>query len=495
MLARSGRHAGQLVHRRVDQLAATRAPPLAPRAGPGRPIVAALELLSDTLLDEALPFPWDTVTRRRRPSSSSGSSFAVRRVPPHRRADRRPARPERGAGGAGSVGARPVPRERRHRLALGPRRRPRRHRRPRPRPARGRRRGAAARGYRTAARAARRRRAAGRACRARWPPPATATGAARRSADDRVREPRRRDPPVRRSGSAVVRLSAPLRRGGETIGLLAIGAATPRGFDADEVETLASLANQAAIALEHDRLEARLRELAVVEERERIARELHDGIAQVLGLREHEVTRDRRIPRATAASTRRASQVDRARCRGAGGLRGRPRGDPRPAEPDRARPRPGWRRRGACPACRRRLAVRPRAVDIPPEARDLRLDAETEAQVYRIVQEALTNVRKHAAAQRVRVSMAVAGGQLDVRIEDDGRGLAAADAPADVPLRAAVDARAGGGDRRHARRPRPAGGGGIVVALDLPLAGHVRTAGRRRRPAPTPAAVAADREG
>ena len=35
--------------------------------------------------------------------------------------------------------------------------------------------------------------------------------------------------------------------------------------------------------MEHDRLEARLRELAVVEERERIARELHDGIAQVLG--------------------------------------------------------------------------------------------------------------------------------------------------------------------------------------------------------------------
>ena len=44
-----------------------------------------------------------------------------------------------------------------------------------------------------------------------------------------------------------------------------------------------ALANQAAIALEHDRLERRLRELAVVEERERIARELHDGIAQVLG--------------------------------------------------------------------------------------------------------------------------------------------------------------------------------------------------------------------
>ena len=46
---------------------------------------------------------------------------------------------------------------------------------------------------------------------------------------------------------------------------------------------LSSLANQAAIAIENARLQARLRELAVVAERERIAREMHDGLAQVLG--------------------------------------------------------------------------------------------------------------------------------------------------------------------------------------------------------------------
>ncbi|HEY5628511.1 MAG TPA: GAF domain-containing protein, partial [Candidatus Limnocylindrales bacterium] len=84
-------------------------------------------------------------------------------------------------------------------------------------------------------------------------------------------------------GRAVARVAAPLQRGGSTIGVLAVGSAEVRAFGVDEVETLASLANQAVIAIEHDRLEARLRELAVADERERIARELHDGIAQVLG--------------------------------------------------------------------------------------------------------------------------------------------------------------------------------------------------------------------
>ena len=82
---------------------------------------------------------------------------------------------------------------------------------------------------------------------------------------------------------AIARLEAPLQRAGETIGLLMVGSMVERAFEIDEVETLSSLANQAAIAIENARLQARLRELAVVAERERIAREMHDGLAQVLG--------------------------------------------------------------------------------------------------------------------------------------------------------------------------------------------------------------------
>ena len=271
-----------------------------------------------------------------------------------------------------------------------------------------------------------------------------------------------------------MRLSAPLRRGGETIGILAIGAAAARGFDADEVETLAALANQAAIALEHDRLERRLRELAVVEERERIARELHDGIAQVLGyvntkslaIDEYLAggrVREARLQVTELGAAARAVYVD---------VREAILGLRSPIEP-------GVGLGGAIEAHARRVAADSRfalELSIPPDARDLRLDPETEGQVYRIVQEALTNVRKHAAAHRVRVSMAVVDGRVTLRIEDDGRGMAAVGCAGRRPaLRVAIDARASGRRSAPGSRSRDGPRGGALVTLELPLAGHERT--------------------
>jgi signal transduction histidine kinase len=52
-----------------------------------------------------------------------------------------------------------------------------------------------------------------------------------------------------------------------------------------------------------------------------------------------------------------------------------------------------------------------------------RLDPEIEATVYRLVQEALTNVNKHAGAETVWVTVAAAGGALEVAVRDDGRGF------------------------------------------------------------------------
>jgi len=45
------------------------------------------------------------------------------------------------------------------------------------------------------------------------------------------------------------------------------------------------------------------------------------------------------------------------------------------------------------------------------------------SQVYRIVQESLTNAGRHAAAQRVRVALRSIGPEVHLDIEDDGRGL------------------------------------------------------------------------
>jgi signal transduction histidine kinase len=48
---------------------------------------------------------------------------------------------------------------------------------------------------------------------------------------------------------------------------------------------------------------------------------------------------------------------------------------------------------------------------------------ELETAVYRLVQEALTNVGKHAAATRVRVAVVEADGEIRVDVQDDGRGF------------------------------------------------------------------------
>jgi two-component system nitrate/nitrite sensor histidine kinase NarX len=57
------------------------------------------------------------------------------------------------------------------------------------------------------------------------------------------------------------------------------------------------------------------------------------------------------------------------------------------------------------------------------ELPSLRLPAEEEAQVFRIVQEALTNVARHAGAEHAWLRVARAHGGLCIDVEDDGAGL------------------------------------------------------------------------
>ena len=102
--------------------------------------------------------------------------------------------------------------------------------------------------------------------------------------------------------------------------------------------------------------------------------------------------------------------------------------------------------------------------DVPPEVM---------ANLLRIVQEALTNVRKHAAAHRVVVRLDHRADGIAVTVEDDGRGFDP-EAPDAIrrlaPLRARDDPPARGGDRRRrdlgldARRgDAPRGGGARLL--------------------------------
>jgi signal transduction histidine kinase len=62
-------------------------------------------------------------------------------------------------------------------------------------------------------------------------------------------------------------------------------------------------------------------------------------------------------------------------------------------------------------------------IDAPDEA--LRMPGHRALELLRVLQEALTNVLKHAAATQVRVVLAAEGDGLLVAVEDDGRGLPA----------------------------------------------------------------------
>lgn len=68
----------------------------------------------------------------------------------------------------------------------------------------------------------------------------------------------------------------------EVIGLLAVGKTRTYSFDKEDVRSAATLANQLAVALKTKSLISEQKEKRVLEERNRIAREIHDGVAQTL---------------------------------------------------------------------------------------------------------------------------------------------------------------------------------------------------------------------
>jgi len=199
----------------------------------------------------------------------------------------------------------------------------------------------------------------------------------------------------------------------------------PSSAPPDELDQLALTFNQMADRLEqHSREQtarADLRQRAIVEERERIARELHDGLAQVLGYVHTKATAVRLLlsRQQVAAAEGQLVQLEEA-ARGLFvdvreailGLRTTTRQDLRLA---------GLLREYAGHFSQ--LSDLPIEVTITTSAESQALPPETELQLLRIVQEALTNVRKHARASRAQVALLNGGPVLEVHVSDDGAGF------------------------------------------------------------------------
>ncbi|HLE30448.1 MAG TPA: sensor histidine kinase [Anaerolineales bacterium] len=203
------------------------------------------------------------------------------------------------------------------------------------------------------------------------------------------------------------------------------GVRLPASASADEIGELALAFNRMADQLErHIRAEqerSAVRQRAIVEERERIARELHDGLAQVLGYVNTKATAIRFLLKKgqPEAAEKHLAQLEEA----ARGL-----------FVDVREAILGLKMTSASdvhlPAMLTeyvhhfsQLCDLPVEVEIAPSIAKLSLAAETELQLLRIVQEALSNVRKHAAASRACVRVTNGGPTLELTVSDDGTGF------------------------------------------------------------------------
>ena len=228
-------------------------------------------------------------------------------------------------------------------------------------------------------------------------------------------------------------LAVPIVLGSDVLGVVNVERRTP--FDQDDAEALRIVADQLAVAIENARLYEAARRGAVLEERHRIARELHDSVTQQLfsaTLVAQSVAPA--FARDQAEGERRATMMlDLARTALAE-MRGLL-AELRPHGPSGERlPKPPLTDPGLTTVGRSGLVAALRAHFVSSLLGDLqvRLDAdayvaqppEREEALYRIIRESVHNIIKHARATEAEVSLAVNAEGIQVLVRDNGIGFA-----------------------------------------------------------------------
>ena len=220
-------------------------------------------------------------------------------------------------------------------------------------------------------------------------------------------------------------LGVPVRDGDRVLGIIfaankTSAAAEKRGFTDRDEEVLSLFATHAAIALTNARLYERSRELSVMQERSRLARDLHDAVTQKLfSIRAH----------ARAAAVLAAREpVDTSRVRAeievVGELGAEAHAELR-AVIDGLAP-PDLEASGLAESLRRYAVLAGRANGVPVTVKAAclpPLPPGTETALYRVAQEALHNALRHAGASGITVSLSKTPRQVVLEVSDDGHGF------------------------------------------------------------------------
>jgi PAS domain S-box-containing protein len=212
----------------------------------------------------------------------------------------------------------------------------------------------------------------------------------------------------------------PLVIGEQSLGFLELHFRSLGKFTTEDLELAQALANHAILALQLNRLARRAEQLAVAEERNRLAREIHDTMAQEFaGIVLHSEVLGTSLAVSRRRSRKALSQIQRLARSGLDEAR-------RSVQALRPKALEGSSLSQALEGEANRLNASGRILchfRRRGEIRELQLEAQNE--LFRIAQEALTNVSKHAQANTVWISLTFTSREISLAVRDDGVGLAA----------------------------------------------------------------------
>jgi signal transduction histidine kinase len=216
-------------------------------------------------------------------------------------------------------------------------------------------------------------------------------------------------------------LALPMVAASELLGVVIASRSKPMDLDPTTLTVLTLLGDQLTAGIATAQLRQQLQNAELERERMRLAAEVHDGLAQDLAIAMRELALLETGPPADAA---RASQ---ARLREAVAEAHRL---VRARLVDLSAPTPLGGLHTALEEVCERFAHRGLRVEMDAPSDALQVPPATTAVVIRVLNEALTNVEKHAGAERADVRVTRADGLLELRVHDDGHGFDAASAPA-----------------------------------------------------------------
>lgn len=215
-------------------------------------------------------------------------------------------------------------------------------------------------------------------------------------------------------------VSVPLKAKNIVIGVINLATLSRRRFTTEDMQLLTNIGNQIAVAIENARLHEQIQGMAALEERERIAREMHDSLAQVLS---YVNTKTQAVRQLLATGQEAKAEAHLKELEDVA----------QDAYTDVREAILGLRstdflQKGIVSTLKEYIFRFSQLSNIKADLEisnggHSSLPMTTELQVIRIIQESLTNVRKHAQANHAWVRISTKGEQAEIVIEDDGQGF------------------------------------------------------------------------